>query len=152
MAVVQSGDKVQIHYTGRLPADAGGQVFDSSEGREPLEFEVGSGQVVEGVDAAVKGMAVGEQKTVTIPPELGYGPHDPERVIQVPRADLPEGSALGTVLGLSAGEHTIPGVVIEIVDDHARIDTNPPLAGRTLVFDIEVVTINDEGKSIIELP
>jgi peptidylprolyl isomerase len=149
MANAANGDKVQIHYTGKLED---GRVFDSSDGREPLEFTIGEREVIEGVDSAVKGMAAGEKKTVTLPPELAYGPVQEQLRFKVPAKQLPEGAEPGIVLGLTVGEQTMQAVLVAIEGDDALLDGNPPLAGMTLVFEIELLTINGEGKSLIQLP
>ena len=136
MSQIQAGDSVQVHYEGRFPD---GNVFDSSKGREPLEFEAGSDQLIPGFSQAVIGMAVGDTKTVTLDPDQAYGDHDPERVQRVDREVLPEGVKVGDRLQAQAGEDKIVVAVTEIDDQGATLDANHPLAGKTLVFDIEVV-------------
>ena len=137
MQECQSGDKVQVHYTGRFE---GGEVFDSSEGREPLEFNAGSQDIIPGVSQAVIGMKVGDKKTVNIPPEEGYGPHDPERTQTVDRGLLPPEAQVGTALRAQTNEGGQMTVwVTEMDEDSAVIDANHPLAGKNLVFDLELV-------------
>jgi len=136
MSEIQAGDSVQVHYEGRFPD---GNVFDTSRGREPLEFEAGSDQLIPGFSEAVIGMAVGDTKTVTLEPEEAYGDHDPERVQRVDPEVLPEGVKVGDRLQAQAGEDKIVVAVTEIDDEGATLDANHPLAGKTLVFDIEVV-------------
>jgi len=138
MAVVQPGDKVRVHYVGRLED---GTVFDSSEGREPIEFLAGSSDVIEGVSEAVIGMQEGEKKTVTVPPEKGFGPHEPELEYEVDRAMLPPDVAVGDRLSAQMGPQRITVWVKELKDDTAVLDANHPFAGKTLVFDLELVAI-----------
>jgi len=141
MTQAKSGDTVKIHYTGTLDD---GTEFDSSAGRDPLEFTVGSGQVIPGFDKAVEGMNVGESKSVNIPAEDAYGPHHEQMVQEVPRTALPdelepeEGMALqakgqdGQIINLT---------VTEVGDEAITVDANHPLAGKALNFDIELVDV-----------
>jgi FKBP-type peptidyl-prolyl cis-trans isomerase 2 len=141
MQEVKSGDTVSIHYTGRLED---GSVFDSSQGRDPLEFEVGSGQIIPGLDQAIPGMTEGDTKTVSVPPEQAYGPVNPNAMQQVPRSDIPAEIPLevDTPLQVQTSEgQTIPVRVAEVTDDHVVLDANHPLAGKALIFDIELVKI-----------
>ena len=130
-----SGDTVHVHYTGRLD---NGEVFDSSEGREPLSFSVGSGQVIPGFDAAVEGLAVGSSVTVRLESEDAYGPHQQDMVLSVPADQAPPGLSEGDAVLL--GDH--PARVVQISDDTVVVDANHPLAGEALTFDIEVVEID----------
>ena len=142
MGQAKTGDSVKIHYTGTL--DDGTQ-FDSSEGREPLAFELGSGQVIPGFDKAVDGMAVGESKKVNIPAEDAYGPHHPQMVQEVPRSALPDDLEPEEGMGLQAqgpDGQVINLVVTAIQDDSITVDGNHPLAGKALNFDIELVSID----------
>ncbi|MEN6495159.1 MAG: FKBP-type peptidyl-prolyl cis-trans isomerase [Thermoguttaceae bacterium] len=141
MTQVSRGEVVRVHYTGRY---TDGTVFDSSEDREPLEFVAGSNEVIQGVSDAVVGMANGEKKTVTIPPEQGYGDRNPALEQSVPLDNLPEGVQEGDQLRLVHDEQEIPVWVREINEDEevAKIDANHPLAGVTLVFDLELVSHN----------
>ena len=136
MTQVSEGDRVRIHYTGRFPD---GDIFDCSEDRDPLEFAAGGEEVIEGVSQAVLGMEQGEKKTVTVPPEQGYGQHNPTLEQSVPCSELPEGVEEGDQLRAIQGDQEIPVWVREIGDDSAVIDANHPLAGKTLVFDLELV-------------
>lgn len=141
MAEVRTGDTVSIHYTGRLDD---GSVFDSSEGRDPLQFEVGAGQIIPGLDQAIEGMAVGETKTVSIEPEQAYGPVNPDARQAVPRSSIPDEIPLdvGTPLQVETPEgHTVPVIVAEVTDEAVVLDANHPLAGKTLNFEIELVQI-----------
>ncbi len=141
MTEVKSGDKVAIHYKGSLED---GSVFDSSEGREPLEFTVGSGQIIPGLDKALVGMKVGDRKTVTIAPEDAYGPHDPQGVIEVPRSELPPEIDLkpGLTLEMRTPDgQAIPVNVVAVTDDTVTMDANHFLAGKDLTFDFELVRV-----------
>ncbi len=140
MAAAQ-GDTVRIHYTGRLDD---GTVFDTSEGREPLEFTLGSGQVIPGFEKAVEGMEAGEEKTFTIPADEAYGPHQEDLVLKVPREHLPEGlePQVGQMLQMQTADGQVFQVkVMEVAEDHMVLDANHPLAGQDLTFDIEVVDV-----------
>ncbi|AFO90196.1 peptidylprolyl isomerase [Phaeobacter inhibens] len=142
MTEVKSGDTVRIHYTGKL---TDGSVFDSSEGREPLEFTVGSGQVIEGMDAGLIGMTAGETKTLDIPADQAYGPSHDEARQTIPREGIPDDIPLevGTQLQMQAptGE-VLPVTVVEVTEATVTLDANHPLAGKDLIFDIELVSIN----------
>lgn len=141
MSQVADGNTVRVHYTGTL---ADGTQFDSSVGRDPLEVTVGAGQVIPGFDNALVGMAAGDQKSVDIEPNDGYGPHLPELVYAVERERIPPDVELqaGTTLQASneAGEH-IRLTVIELNDEKVTLDANHPLAGKTLTFALELVEI-----------
>jgi peptidylprolyl isomerase len=136
-----AGDTVRIHYTGTL---TDGTQFDSSSGRDPLEFELGSGQVIPGFDNAVDGMNVGDSKTVAIPPEEAYGVRHEQLVQEVPKSALPE--ELSPEVGMQLQSQGPDGqvmllLVTEVADDTLTVDGNHPLAGQTLNFDIELVEI-----------
>jgi len=141
MAQVKNGDTVKVHYTGKL---VNGEQFDSSAGREPLEFTVGAGMMIKGFDAALPGMAVGDKKTVNIPAAEAYGEKDPEAVIPFPKENVPADMKLepGMQLTLTNQQgQPFPVVVTEIQDDVILLDANHFLAGEELVFDIELVEI-----------
>ncbi len=139
----QSGDKVRVHYTGKLTS---GVVFDSSEGREPLEFTLGSGMVIAGFDSGITGMQVGEKKTVHIPVNEAYGPSDENLVFEFNRSDLPKDIPfeVGMQLNMHAdGEgQVVPVTVTDVAEDKISVDANHPLAGQDLVFEIELVSVN----------
>ncbi|MDD5309278.1 MAG: peptidylprolyl isomerase [Deltaproteobacteria bacterium] len=141
MDQVREGDVVRIHYTGRLED---GTIFDSSDGGEPMAFIAAGEDLIEGVSKAVVGMKAGEKKTVTIPPELGYGFRDPELENTVKRTMLPPEVKVGDMLSASTGDHEFTVTVLSMDENEAMIDSNHPLAGKTLVFDIEVVEIGGE--------
>ena len=141
MTQVKSGDTVRIHYTGTL---TDGTVFDSSAGRDPLEFTVGSGQIIPGLDKAIPGMAVGDKKSVPVPADEAYGPHHPEGVTSVPRGDIPAEIPLETGIQLQMSTpdgRQIPVTVTEVTAESVTLDANHQLAGKDLTFDIELVEI-----------
>lgn len=141
MTDVKTGDVVRLHYTGTL---TDGSVFDSSQGRDPLEFEVGSGQIIPGLDAALPGMSVGEQKVVEVPCDMAYGPHHPQGRQPVPRSQIPPDMdvALGMQLEMRTPEgQSMPVTVVELSEAEVVLDANHPLAGKDLTFAIELVEI-----------
>ncbi len=138
---VKNGDVVRVHYTGTL---LDGSQFDSSVGRAPLEFTVGAGQMIAGFDAGVVGMTVGEKKTLQIDPDHGYGQKNPEAIIEFPKTNVPEGMniELGMKLNLqNQYGQPVPVEVIEIREDMIVMDANHFLAGKDLVFEVELVEI-----------
>jgi peptidylprolyl isomerase len=142
MAQAKKGNRVKVNYTGRL---ADGTVFDSSEGRAPLEIILGSGHVIEGFDEALVGMVAGEKKTVIIPVEKAYGMHDPQLVMEVPVDQVPPDFTpeVGQKLEVGGKDGEIMKVVVrEINDAYVYLDANPPLAGQELTFDLELVEIS----------
>ncbi len=151
MAQVKSGDKVKVHYHGKL---TNGETFDSSEGREPLEFEVGAGMVIKGFDDGVTGMSTGEKKTLNIPFDEAYGPRNPEMLVEFPKDKFPSDMQLevGSQLMMNNGAgQQFPVVVTEIKEEVVLLDANHPLAGQDLVFDIELVEIVG-GSPLIIMP
>lgn len=151
MAQAKKGDKVRVHYSGRLSS---GETFDSSSGREPLEFELGSGMVIRGFDEGVSGMEEGEKKTINIPVNEAYGPHRPEMMIDMPKERFPDNMELeqGMPLMMSDGQgHSQQVTIAEIKDESVVLDANHPLAGKDLIFDLELVEIVG-GKPLIITP
>ncbi|MDW3224853.1 MAG: peptidylprolyl isomerase [Paracoccaceae bacterium] len=141
MTQVKMGDIVGIHYKGTL---LDGTIFDSSEGRDPLEFEVGSGQIIPGLDVALPGMTVGDKKTVKVPCDQAYGPVNPEMRQTIPREGIPADVPLdiGTQLNVQTPEGQAMQVMVVAVDDATvTIDANHALAGQDLTFDIELMSI-----------
>ncbi len=139
MTEVKRGDNVKVHYTGKL---ADGSVFDSSEGGEPLGFAVGSGQVIAGFEEGVIGMKVGESKVVEISVAKAYGERNDEMVIQAPIEQVPPDlkPEIGMRMEMGGANGEILRVVVtEITDTHITLDANPPLAGKDLIFEIELV-------------
>ena len=142
MTQAKSGDAVKIHYKGSLDD---GTVFDSSEDREPLAFTLGGGQVIAGFDEAVTGMTVGESKSVNIPADKAYGQRNEEMIIEAPRDQVPPEITpeVGQQLQMGGPNGEVVVVIItEITDEYIKLDANPPLAGKDLNFDIELVSIN----------
>jgi peptidylprolyl isomerase len=139
---VKQGDEVKVHYTGKLED---GTVFDSSQGREPISFKVGEGQVIPGFENAVEGMEVGQSKTVTIPSDQAYGPRREDMVVTVEKDKFPEGvdpeEGQRFQVGSSEGQ-SVPAVVTNVTGDEVTLDANSPLAGQDLTFDIEVVEVS----------
>ncbi len=149
MAHVKSGDKIKVHYHGKLTS---GETFDSSEGREPLEFEVGSGMVIKGFDEGVTGMSVGEKKSIHIPFGEAYGPRNPDLVIEMPKERFPADMEIeaGMALGMRDEQgQQFQVTIVEIKENVVMLDANHPLAGQDLVFDLELVEI--VGGSPIEV-
>jgi len=145
----KSGDTVKIHYKGTL--DDGTQ-FDSSEDRDPLEFELGSGQVIPGFDTAVEGMSVGESKNVRLEPEEAYGPRHDQLVQEVERNVLPDD--LDPKEGMALQSQSPEGQVMQLMvtavsETTITLDANHPLAGQALSFEIELVDIDSPSRIIV---
>jgi len=139
--MIQNGNIIDVHYTGKL---TDGSVFDSSEGREPLRFQVGSGQIIPGFEGAIIGKTIGDKVTVTITPQDGYGEEKQDLFVKIPVDKLPGTVEVGQVLEATSEDGRSTQVVVhEVHDDHCVINGNHPLAGKELVFDIEVVSIQD---------
>jgi peptidylprolyl isomerase len=138
---VKKGDVVRVHYTGTL---VDGTQFDSSLGRKPLEFTVGAGQMIAGFDAGVLGMAIGEKKTLQIDPENAYGLSNPEAIIEFPKDNVPAEMQLEVGMPLNLQNEygqPVPVVVLEVKDDVVIMDANHSLAGKDLIFEVEIVEI-----------
>lgn len=141
MSQAKSGDTVHVHYTGKLED---GSVFDSSEGRDPLTFELGKKMVVPGFETAVTGMEVGEKKTVSFPSDEAYGPRMDQLVFTVPRQNLPPGydPQQGQMLRMETKDgRQMDVMVVEATEAGVKLDANHPLAGKDLTFDVELVKI-----------
>jgi len=141
MTQTKSGDNVKVHYTGKLQE---GDIFDSSEGRPPLEFRIGDGKVIAGFEQGVIGMEIGEKKQISISPEEGYGVRNEELVAVIEKTLLP--SDVDTSVGQQLQVKQKDGTTIQLVvtaatDDDVTLDANHPLAGKTLLFDVELVEI-----------
>ena len=139
---IENGDTVKVHYTGTL---TDGQQFDSSRtpGREPLEFTVGKGEMIPGFEQAVQGHEVGDRVSVTIPCEQAYGTVDEKLLFTVERAQVPASipATVGTRVALSNEHGTMYAVISEVTDTEVTLDANHELAGKDLVFDIEIVSV-----------
>ena len=144
MSEVKSGDTVAIHYTGTL---TDGTTFDSSDGRDPLEFVVGSGQIIPGLDKAMPGMKVGDKKVVEIPCDEAYGAINPENRQSIPReqipADIPLEMGLTLQMQSPDGQQVMPVTVVELNETEVTLDANHMLAGKDLTFAVEMVSIKD---------
>lgn len=141
MQEVKAGDNVRVHYEGRLN---NGHVFDKSEGRDPLAFEVGRGQVIKGFDDALVGMKVGDKKTVNIPVDQAYGERNDNMIMEFPMSDFPADMKpeVGMQLHMSDNEgNNFPVIITEVKQDSVILDANHQLAGQNLIFDIELVAI-----------
>lgn len=138
---IKENDTVQVHYTGRLVS---GEEFDSSLGREPLEFIVGAGGVIAGFDHAVLGMEVNEKKTFTIPVQYAYGPVREDLIQHIDRSFLPDDIQLEVGRELMASDQEgrqLRVTIKRVEEDFITIDANHPLAGEDLIFDIMIVKI-----------
>jgi peptidylprolyl isomerase len=141
MESAKTGDKVRVNYTGR---SEDGQVFESSVGMVPFTFTIGAGEVIKGFEDAIIGMQPGERKKITIEPEDGFGLYEEGLVLEVPKSGLPTDLILqvGTDFEMEDDEgNVLPAVVIEILDDSILIDANAPLAGKRVIYDIELLDI-----------
>ena len=141
MQQAKNGDLVRVHYTGKL---VNGEQFDSSAGRDPLEFTVGAGQMIKGFDIAIPGMSVGDKKTINIAPADGYGEKSDEAIIQFPKSNVPPDMQLEAGMQLTLSNQygqPVPVVVVEVQEEVIILDANHFLAGKELVFDIELVSI-----------
>lgn len=151
MAQAKNGDKVKVHYHGTL---VNGETFDSSAGREPLEFEIGSGMVIKGFDDGVTGMSVGEKKTIHIPFGEAYGPVNPEMVIDMPKDRFPQDMEIEVGMPLMMSDqqgHQMQVTITEIKEESVTLDANHPLAGQDLIFALELVEIAG-GSPLIIMP
>ncbi len=136
---IQKGDTILVNYIGKYE---NGEVFDTSDGGRPLKFTVGSGQVIKGFDDAVLGMAVGDKKSIAISATDGYGERNEELIFDLPKSHVPEGIDIKAGAGVELRDQNndpVYAVCTEVLDDIVRIDVNHPLAGKTLVFDIEII-------------
>jgi len=142
MQQAKTGDVVKVHYTGKLTS---GEQFDSSVGREPLEFTVGAGQMIKGFDLALPGMAIGEKKTINIAPADGYGERSEEAIIPFPKENVPADMKLEPGMTLTLSNQMgqpVPVIVVEVQEAVIILDANHFLAGQELIFDIELVEIS----------
>lgn len=141
MKKAKKNDKVKVHYTGSLK---NGEIFDSSKGKDPLEFTLGQGQVIKGFDDGVVGMEINEKKTLQITADLAYGAPNNELIQEVPKTHLADGLApevgMNLVTRTSEGKE-IPLVITEVKDDTIIVDANHPLAGKDLTFEVTLVEI-----------
>lgn len=141
MSQAKQGDTVKVHYTGKLDS---GEVFDTTSNGDPIEFTLGEGRIIPGFENAVAGMAEGENKTVTVEPEEAYGPRQEDRMLEIPRNEMPEHiqPEVGQSLQIrhQNGESFVVAVS-EVKEDTVTLDANHPLAGQSLTFEIELVEV-----------
>ncbi|MDB4326382.1 peptidylprolyl isomerase [bacterium] len=136
--MIEKGSKVKVHYTGKLDDN---EVFDSSTGKEPLEFTVGEGQLIPGFEQGVMGLNAGDKKTIELEPEQAYGPVRDDLINEVPKQNLPEGVEVGQSLQAQTEQGPVRVTVVELNEEIGKVDANHPLAGKKLIFDLEVVEV-----------
>ncbi|MFP4040622.1 MAG: FKBP-type peptidyl-prolyl cis-trans isomerase [Desulfosudaceae bacterium] len=144
MTQAKSGDKVKVHYTGKFE---NGETFDSSQDREPLEFTIGNGEIIEGFEESVVGMTAGETKQMTIEPDKGYGHYQEELAVEVERAQIPPDIEveIGQQLQIRQPDGEVINVTVtDVSEESVILDANHPLAGKDLHFDIELVEVNND--------
>jgi peptidylprolyl isomerase len=149
MQQAKDGDKVKVHYHGRL---RNGETFDSSQGRDPLEFTVGAGQMIKGFDEGVKGMQPGDKKTVEIGADEAYGQKEEANLIEFPKDQFPPDMTPepGHQLMLSNDQgQQFPVVIVEVKETSVILDANHPLAGQDLIFDIEMMEVQPVSRIIM---
>ncbi|MEY5034128.1 MAG: hypothetical protein RL447_506 [Bacteroidota bacterium] len=149
MSIAKTGDTVRVHYHGRLTS---GETFDSSAERDPLEFELGTGQVIAGFDNGVTGMTIGEKKTIEIPFLEAYGPRNESMIIEMPKERFPSDMQIeiGMPLMMSDGQgQNLQVAVTDIQELTVTLDANHPLAGKDLIFDLELVEIVGGSRIIL---
>lgn len=136
--MIKEGSKVKVHYTGRFEDTT---VFDSSLEREPLEFVVGEANLIPGFMNALIGMNSGESKTIQLNPEEAYGSYIEELVNEVPKEHVPEGVEVGSMLQAQTEDGVVNVIVTDITETHVTVDANHPLAGKNLIFDLEILEV-----------
>jgi FKBP-type peptidyl-prolyl cis-trans isomerase 2 len=141
MSKVKIGDTVSVNYTGKFED---GTIFDTSlvEGREPIKAKIGEKQVIPGFENGLIEMSVGESKTIEIEADDAYGPYRPEMVFDIPKTQFPEGISVGDILSAQSQMGPVNVTVLEITEETVKIDSNHPLAGKKLIFDLEVVSVD----------
>lgn len=137
--MIKTGSTVKVHYTGKLENN---EVFDTSNGKQPIEFQVGSSQVIPGFENAVIGLSVGDKTEVTIDPDQAYGPVREDLIITLPKTQIPADAQPGAQLqGMGQDGQPFNVVVKEVNEENAVVDANHPLAGKSLLFEIEVMEV-----------
>lgn len=137
--MIEKGKIVAVNYTGKFP---NGEVFDSSEGRDPLKFQVGSGQIIPGFESAILGKNIGDKVTININPEEAYGEVREDLIVKVPMGQMPGEVEVGQSLQAQADNGQAVNVIVkEVNEDHVVIDGNHPLAGEELIFEIEILEV-----------
>lgn len=143
MLKVEKDMFVSVEYTGTLE---NGEVFDTSKGRQPLEIQMGAGQLIKGFEKALEGMTLNEKKTFTLEPDEAYGQRDESLTRAFPRKEVPPemNPQIGQTVGLHDGNgNQIPATIVDVNDEHVTVDLNHPMAGKALTFEIEVVGISE---------
>ncbi|MBW2449022.1 MAG: peptidylprolyl isomerase [Deltaproteobacteria bacterium] len=141
MAEAKLGDTVKIHFTGKLPDET---VIETSKDRDPLEFKIGEGDVISGLEQGVIGMAAGDKKTIAVSPEDGFGQPQEDLVVDLNKSEFPEDVelAVGAYLNIESSDGKgFQAQVVEIKEDMVTLDANHPLAGATINFDVELIEI-----------
>ncbi len=138
--MIKEGSKVKAHYTGRLTNN---DVFDTSltDGREPIEFVIGQGQLIPGFESGVLGLSTGDKKTIEIPADEAYGEYRDDLRLTVPRSNVPEGIEVGHSLQANVNDQIVQFMVRQVDENEVVVDANHPLAGQTLIFDIEILEV-----------
>ncbi len=138
--MIKEGSKVKAHYTGRLTNN---DVFDTSltDGREPIEFVIGQGQLIPGFESGVLGLSTGDKKTIEIPAVEAYGEYRDDLRLTVPRSNVPEGIEVGHSLQANVNDQIVQFMVRQVDENEVVVDANHPLAGQTLIFDIEILDV-----------
>jgi FKBP-type peptidyl-prolyl cis-trans isomerase 2 len=136
--MIEKGSKVKVHYTGKLNDN---EIFDSSKDKEPLEFTVGEGQLIPGFENGVMGLNTGDKKTIELEPEQAYGQVREDLINEVPKENLPEGVEVGQALQAQTEQGPVMVRVVELNETVGKVDANHPLAGKKLIFDLEVVEV-----------
>ena len=141
MKKVETTSKVKVHYTGKLED---GTIFDTSltEGREALEVQLGEGQLIKGFEAGLIDMSEGEKKTIELSVEDAYGEPRPEFINEIPKSNVPEGVQAGEMLQGMGPQGPVNVKVVSVTEDTVTLDANHPLAGKKLIFDLEIVSIS----------
>jgi len=140
--MIKEGSKVKAHYTGRLTNN---DVFDTSltDGREPIEFVIGQGQLIPGFESGVLGLSTGDKKTIEIPADEAYGEYRDDLRLTVPRSNVPEGIEVGHSLQANVNDQIVQFMVRQVDEIEVVVDANHPLAGQTLIFDIEILEVDE---------
>jgi FKBP-type peptidyl-prolyl cis-trans isomerase 2 len=138
--MIKNGSKVKAHYTGKLTNE---QIFDSSlmEGREPLEFVIGQGQLIQGFESGIMGLNVGDKKTIEVNPDEAYGQYRDDMVMTVPISNTPQGVQEGQTLQANINGEMVSFMVKEVNENEVIVDANHPLAGQKLIFEIEILEV-----------
>lgn len=138
--MIKEGSKVKAHYTGRLTNN---DVFDTSltDGREPIEFVIGQGQLIPGFENGVLGLSTGDKKTIEIPAVDAYGEYRDDLRLTVPKSNVPEGIEIGHSLQANVNDQIVQFMVRQVDENEVVVDANHPLAGQTLIFDIEILDV-----------